>query len=269
MTEIQGSQKTIRIFDTFSAVADLGSTVYVAGIATAVKQVPRSIGNGSFRLVGQGIAETDSGAAGLDTDGLNGVLQLTTTDENQHSCGIETARMFDVALMGSLTAEARVRIPTISNLTVFMGFCDLAVANYVPSIEVDLCDVTAATTLDPGGSANTATAFAGFFLNTELTSSSEWHAPYMGGSASAPTGSNSVDLNVNATGGDWDILRVTIRPSGAASWYVNNKLLQTVVGAISTTTDLKFWLAVESKTTAVKTLDVDYVKIYSGHDHTV
>ena len=41
-------------------------------------------------LVGQGIADTDSGAIHLDSDGLNGVIQLSTTNEDIHCAGFQT-----------------------------------------------------------------------------------------------------------------------------------------------------------------------------------
>jgi len=73
---------------------------------------------GSLRIIGDGIAETDSGAVSLDSDGLSGVIQLTTTNEDKHACGLATAVMWDVALMGTLVLEARIRLPAEANRAV-------------------------------------------------------------------------------------------------------------------------------------------------------
>ena len=81
---------------------------------------------GSLRIIGDGVAETDSGAVSLDSDGLSGVIQLTTTNEDKHACGLATAVMWDVALMGTLVLEARIRLPAEANRAVFVGFSDVA-----------------------------------------------------------------------------------------------------------------------------------------------
>ena len=44
---------------------------------------------------------------------------------------------------------------------------------------------------------------------------------------------------------------------------------QTTTGAVSTSVDLCLNVIVESKTTAVKTLDVDYIKVWANRDWTV
>ena len=80
---------------------------------------------GSLRVIGDGIAETDSGVVNLESDGMSGVAQLTTTNEDKHACGISTPIMWDVALMGTLVLEARVRLPAEANRAVFIGFSDV------------------------------------------------------------------------------------------------------------------------------------------------
>ena len=66
---------------------------------------------GALRVIGDGTEYTDSGIVNLESDGLSGVGQFTTTNENKHDCCVATPVMFDVALMGTLVFEARIRLP--------------------------------------------------------------------------------------------------------------------------------------------------------------
>ena len=65
------------------------------------------------------------------------------------------------------------------------------------------------------------------------------------------------------------MLRLELFPNGTAEWWVDGVLEQTVTGAVSTSVDLCLNVLVESKTTAVKTLDIDYIKIWANRDWTV
>jgi hypothetical protein len=216
---------------------------------------------GKFNLVGQGIAETDSGAIRLDSDGLSGVVQFTTTDEDIHDAGVQTATMFDVGLMAPITMEARVRMAAITTGEEFIGFSnvntDLAI------IEGAICH-GATTTLTL-----TASNLVGFLTSTELTDSTDIHGVYKGGSTTGATVSTSVDFDTPWVAGEWKVLKLEIDNNGTARWFVDGVLKQTVEGAVSTTTDLCFNCLVESKTTAVKTMDVDYIKITANRDWTV
>jgi hypothetical protein len=69
--------------------------------------------------------------------------------------------------------------------------------------------------------------------------------------------------------GEWQVLRLEIDPNGTARWYVDEDLKQTVTGAVSTSVDLKFFIAVEAKGAAIETMDIDYIKIKANRDWTV
>ncbi len=218
---------------------------------------------GDFHICGQGIAETDSGAPVLASDGLSGVVQLTTTDEDVHAIGFQTGVMFDVALMAPLVLEARIRQAVITTGEIFIGFSN--VCTDLAIIEGAICHgVTATITL-------TATALIGFLKSADLTDTSSWHTVYNGGTTTGATVSTDIDLDGtnDPVAGDFQVLRLEIDPNGTARWYVNGVLVKTLAGAISTTADLCMNLLVESKTTAVKTLDVDYVLVEAGRDWTI
>jgi hypothetical protein len=215
---------------------------------------------GGLNIVGQGIAETDSGAPRMDSDGLNGVIQLTTTNEDVHAAGFQSATMFDVALMGSIVMEARVRQAALNTGEVFIGFSD--VNTDLAIIEGAICHGdTVTVTL-------TASDLVGFLMASDLTDNSDWHGVYNGGTTTGQTVSTSVDFDAGATAGEYQVLRLELFPNGTAEWWVDGVLEQTTTGAVSTSVDLCLNIIVESKTTAVKTLDVDYIKVWANRDWT-
>jgi len=211
-------------------------------------------------FVGQGIADTDSGAVMLDSDGLNGVVQLTTTNEDVHCAGFQTPVMFDVALNGTIVLEARVRQAALNTGEVFIGFSD--VATDLAIIEGAICHGDTVTlTL-------TASDLIGFLMASDLTDNSDWHGVYNGGTTTGQTTSTSVDFDSGATAGEYQVLRLELFPNGTAEWWVDGVLEQTTTGAVSTSVDLCLNVLVESKTSAVKTLDVDYIKVWANRDWT-
>ena len=215
---------------------------------------------GDFRVVGQGIAETDSG--GVKQTGPGGI-RFTTTNQDQHSYGIETNVIFDVGLMGTLVAEARVNLVNNTEKRIFMGFTDIEIASFVPSMEVDL-GVGATETLTLGAS-----DICGFILDSELTAATAWHAMFNGVATTGETVSTHNNLTPVQTDGEWQVLRVEIDTNGTARWFIDGDLKKTQTGAASTTVDLKFWLVVESTASAlIATLDVDYVTVKCNRDWT-
>jgi hypothetical protein len=247
----QSQYGQIKIFEDFIGIQ---SPVALTTVA------PRNLGQ--FQLVGQGIEVDDSGAVGLDADGLNGVVQLTTTNEDVHAAGAASAVAFDVGKMGTLIYEARVRMAAQANDEVFVGFSD--VQTDLAIIEGAICHGDTVTlTL-------TASDICGFLFAGDLTSKN-WHAVFNGGTTTGVTDATANDLGTTAlpVNGEFDILRLEITNSGTARWFVNGALLKTVTGAVSTSVDLGALTIVESKTTAVQTLDVDYIALEANRDWTV
>lgn len=242
----------IHLFDDFSG----GASVELAGTTEA----PLDVGNGSFTLVGQGLAETDSGAVFLDSDATNGVLQLTTTNEAEHAAGVCTPIMWDVGLMGTIVAECRVRQAALVTREVFFGFSD---------VQTDLAILEGA--IAHGATTTftlTASDICGFWMSSELTAAAEWHAIHNGGTATGVTDSTALDLDVDAVAGEYDILRLEMDTNGTARWYINGDRVKTLAGAVSTSVDLSLLLIVEEKSTAVATMDVDYLMVKGNRDWT-
>lgn len=217
---------------------------------------------GDFLVAGQGVAETDSGIPKLNSDGLSGVGVLTTTNESEHTLLVGTPVAFDVGLMGTITAEARVRFADLDTKDAFFGFSDVAPDTL--SIQIALLSNDGANTLT-----YVASDLVGFYLSAELTDDEDWHTIYTGGTAAAVTDSTALDVDDDAVAGEFQVLRLVIAANGTVEWHIDGVLVRRVLGAVSTSVDLSGIVAVESKGTAVETLDIDYLKIWANRDWTV
>jgi len=215
---------------------------------------------GPFLVGGQGNAEVDAGVPTLSSDGLSGAGQITTTNEVDHTTLVGTPIAFDVALMGTLVAEARVRLTDLDTKEVFFGFSDIDPNTLSIQTNVIHGDTTTITL--------TASDICGFLLSSELTDDEDWHMVYAGGTTTGETTSTSIDADDDAVAGEWQVLRLEIDNNGTARWYIDGVLKQTVKGAASTSVDLALALAVEAKTAAIETLDVDYLSVRANRDWT-
>ena len=216
---------------------------------------------GDFTIGGQGSEVADSGIPTLNSDALGGVGEFTTTDEVDHCLAVGTPIMFDVALMGPIIAEARVRFGDLDTKEVFFGFSDIDIDTV--SIETNICH-GASTTITL-----TASDLVGFLLSAELTDDEDWHTVYNGGTSSGVTASGSLDADDDAVAGEWQVLKMEIFPNGTVSFYIDEALIRTVTGAVSTSVDLSCVLAVEAKTAANESLDVDYMMVTAQRDWTI
>jgi hypothetical protein len=167
---------------------------------------------------------------------------------------------FDVALMGTLIAEARVRFVDLDTKEVFFGFTDIDPSTL--SIETDV--MTGATTT----LTLTASDICGFFLSAELSDDEDWHFVYNGGSTTGETDSTELDASDDAVAGEWQVLRLEIFPNGTASWFIDGVLIKTVTGAVATGTDLSLILALEAKGANIEIMHVDYLMVEANRDWT-
>lgn len=245
----------IRMWDDF-----VGFNVPLAGTLTSL--LDPIFTPGGWQVVGQGLDEADAGVVGLSADGVNGVVQLTTTDEDVHTTGFQTNSGFDMGLNGGIMLEARVRMAALTAKNVFFGISDVRTAG-VQVLEGEIIS---------GGSTTltlTASDLCGFYFCTDLTDTADWHGAYNGGTTTGATDSTAVDLDADAVAGEFQILKLTISNDGTARWYVDGVLKQTVTGAVSTSVDMNAILMVEADSAAVATLDVDYLLLESNRDWTV
>lgn len=223
---------------------------------------------GPFMVVGQGMAEVDSGVVKIASI-LGGAVRLTTTNEDAHTIGLETERIFDVALMGTLVAEARVQFANLTTKAMFMGFTDIEIGSNVPDIETDIMTAASATTFTL-----TASDLVGFYgADSEVTASAtEWHGVYNGGTTTGQVTAASCNLgttkNATITAGEWQVIRVEVDTNGNARWFVNGDLKQSVATAVSTTTNLKFMIGVGAKAATIATADIDYIYLRANRDWT-
>jgi len=247
----QASKGRIEIFEDF-----IGGEDIVANTAAT-----RTFGTAGLRVIGQGVAETDSGIVLLESDGLNGVGRLTTTNEDAHSIGLTTATMFDVGKMGTIVLEARVQFENLDTKEFYFGLTD---------VNIDATILEGGTMVGNGTTMTlTASDLCGFYLSAELTDDEDFHAVFNGGTTTGETVSTSLDLDDDAVAGEWDVLRLEVGNNGTARWFVNGVLKKTQAGAVSTSTDLAALLMVATYDAAIETVDVDYIHITANRDWTV
>ena len=232
-----------------------------------IAETAASGSSGPFRVVGQGVADADAGITILESDatggGLNGVAQMVSPNASDNDAiFFTTSMMFDVAKMGTIIAEARVRLPDLDTKEVFFGFSDLNADTH--SMEGVLIHGTGTTTT------LTASDLVGFHFSSEYTDDDDWHGVYNGGTTTGQTASGSTDLNDDAVADEFQVLRLELAPNGRVEWYIDGVLKQTVAGAVSTSVDLACQLGLEIKGTGSnELLDVDYILIRANRDWTV
>ena len=247
----QASKGRIEIFEDF-----IGGEDIILNSAAS-----RNFGSSGLRVIGQGIAENDSGIVVLESDGLNGVGRLTTTNEDAHSCGLTTAKMFDVAKMGTIVLEARVQFENLDTKEFYFGLTD---------VNDDTTIIEGGTMVGNGTTMTlTASDLCGFYLSAELTADEDWHAVFNGGTTTGETDSTELDLDDDAVAGEFDVLRLEVGNNGTARWFVNGVLKKTQAGAVSTSTDLAVLLMVATYGAAIESVDVDYISITANRDWTV
>ena len=241
----------IKIFEDFLA----GEDIVAATAAT------RAFGGSGLRVIGQGIAEADSGITVGESDGLNGVGILTTTNEDAHSVGLTTGKVFDVGKMAPINIECRVQFPDLDTKAFYFGLTDV---NGDTAILEGENLVAASDTLTL-----TASDLCGFLLDAEAgTNHEDWIMAYNGGTTTGETSIPNIDAENVAVAGEWDILRLEISINGTARWYVNGVLKQTVTGAVSTSTDLAVMALIEARAASNEYVWLDYIAIEANRDWT-
>ena len=246
----QSGYGKVSIFEDFLAGEDI-----VAATAAS-----RSFGGSGLRVIGQGIAENDSGITVGESDGLNGVGILTTTNEDAHSCGLTTGKVFDVGKMAPINIECRVQFPDLDTKAFYFGLTDVN----------DDTTILEGNNLVASGTSLTLSAsdLCGFLIDAEATDDEDWIMVYNGGTTSGETTIANIDADNDAVAGEWDVLRLEVSINGTARWYVNGVLKQTVTGAVSTSTDLAVLAMIEARSAAIEYAWIDYIAIEANRDWT-
>ena len=246
----QSGYGKVSIFEDFLAGEDI-----VAATAAS-----RSFGGSGLRVIGQGIAENDSGITVGESDGLNGVGILTTTNEDAHSCGLTTGKVFDVGKMAPINIECRVQFPDLDTKAFYFGLTDVN----------DDTTILEGNNLVASGTSLTLSAsdLCGFLIDAEATDDEDWIMVYNGGTTSGETTIANIDADNDAVAGEWDILRLEVSINGTARWFVNGVLKQTVTGAVSTSTDLAVLAMIETRAASNEYAWIDYIAIEANRDWT-
>jgi hypothetical protein len=256
MSTIQSGVGKIRIFEDF------------IGHEWPITNTDETPHVGPFRIVGETpFTDADTGFTSQEAEpNLNGVMRMTSPNESDNDAiGLCTAKMFDVALMGTLIAEVRLQFDDLETLEFYCGFTgDNADDVTLEGDTIHGADTTVTLTEDD---------LCGFLYSAELTEDEMWHCVYNGGTTTGETVSTSVESGVDAVADEYNILRVEVDPNGTARWYIDGVLKQTVEGAVSLTEDLAFIIMIESKaaspTNYNETVDMDYILIEAKRDWTV
>ena len=219
---------------------------------------------GFFEVGGEGIEETNAGAVRQESDGLSGVVRLTSSGTDVDTTCLMTGRMFDVGLMGTVVVEVRVRLGDLDDKQIFIGLCDRN--DLDTDATADILDGAAGTTWTLQAS-----DMAGFAFSSEITTQNTngWYGVFNGGDTTGDTTAAGTSLSFEAVAGEFVVLRMEAAANGTVRWHVNGTLAKTVVGALSTTTDLNFMAAVYANTSQLAEMDLDYVLIEANRDWTV
>ena len=246
----QSGYGKISIFEDFLAGEDI----------VAATAVGRAFGGSGLRVIGQGSEDTDSGITVGESDGLNGVGILTTTNEDAHSIGLTTGKVFDVGKMAPINIECRVQFPDLDTKAFYFGLTDVNGDTAILEGENLVASGTSLTL--------SASDLCGFLIDAEATDDEDWIMVYNGGTTSGETTIANIDADNDAVAGEWDVLRLEVSINGTARWYVNGVLKQTVTGAVSTSTDLAVLAMIEARSAAIEYAWIDYIAIEANRDWT-
>ena len=210
---------------------------------------------GDFRVTGD-LAETDTGVVGLAKSG--GWVRISGNNEDGKGVFVGTEACFSPVLNGTMAVEARVELRIITTTSVFVGFMALNADDVAEPVTSATATITYVAT----------TGVCGFIFDSQLTAL-EWHMPYSGGTATAPTASADVNSGILPVAAESVVLRVEIDNNGTARWYIDGVLKQTVANAVSTTVLLAGGVGAWGTTTTATDIDCDFLAVEAQRDWTV
>jgi hypothetical protein len=230
------------------------------GVGDAIALTADSNNLGDFYVGGEGVEDNDAGVA-ANTALLGGVVTITSANVNLDTTFIGTSgEGLNVGLMGPIVMETRIQMPDLDTKQLFFGLTSVCTLDQ--ALE-DTCDGTTTTITLSAGS------LCGFLLASTLDDGADWHGVYNGGTTAGETTSTAVDLDNDAVAGEWQTLRLEVDTNGTARWIIDNELVQTVVGAISTTTNVGAALMSAATTTEFSIIECDYMLVTANRDWTV
>ena len=214
---------------------------------------------GDFTVHGD-LADTACGVIANAVGKVNGWARLCSSATTADGQGIwvGTELDFSPALNGALAVEVRLELPALTARNIFVVFMVTRADAAVEPVTLTGSTLT-----------KVATDYCGFVFDSQLTASTEWHGVYSGGSTTGPTDTTEMDLDVNATAAESQVLRVEIDSNGTARWYIDGALVQTVENAVSTTARQAGGIGIWSTTNTTGLVDADYLAVEANRDWTV
>ena len=250
----QSGNGRIRLFNDFYSVA-----TFLAMTADPASAFAYPFGD--FYGGGEGIEDNDAGFAPGSAAPLSGSISINSADTDADTSFIGTQIGFDLALMGPITLETRVRLPDLDTKELFFGLTSILSTD--EQLEDIVINASATTITMPAD-------LVGFYLSDELTTvAGDWHAINSGGTATATTTTTNGQLNNVAVAGEWQVLRLEVMSNGTAEWYIDGVLLQTVENAASTSTNVAVCLAAAANDTQMAIIECDYIEVTANRDWTV
>lgn len=234
------------------------NTAFMAGAEwpIALTQAAPVNWDGFWKLLGD-LAETDTGVVSLDKS--PGWVRVSNNNEDGKGAAFATAVAFSPVLNGTLVLEARVELAALTARNCFVGFTNVAADDIAEPATVSTTTIT-----------YVASSVIGFVFDSQATLNDRWLCVQSGGTATAKTVAADVDAANNIiTAADTQILRIEIDPNGTARWYIDGKLVQTIVGAASTTVLLAAVVGAWGTTTTAADIDVNYITFECSMDYTV
>uniref|UniRef100_A0A6M3LL28 Uncharacterized protein n=1 Tax=viral metagenome TaxID=1070528 RepID=A0A6M3LL28_9ZZZZ len=209
---------------------------------------------GDFKLIGD-LAETDTGA--VSTDKANGYILLSGNNEDGKGAAIATGVNLSPALNGTIVVEARLERAALTAGVVFVGLAG--------TLADDVAEPVTSTTT----TITKVVPCVGFLLDSQLTASTTWHMPYILATDTTQT-STGVAASQVAVAAESDVVRLEVDNNGAARWYINGILEQSVGAGLAATTTTLMGACVGcwGTTTTAATVDVDYLLVEANRDWT-
>lgn len=178
----------------------------------------------------------------------DGTVALTTSSGGASTMAVNGAQLNSSlnwkAVNGGLIFEARVNLSSLASTAAFIGFTNESTSLQMPA--------------NSAGSGNTITQTAndavGFLFDTANTAQTFFLVGNAAGVAATP------QVLANApVASTYNVLRIELGTDGSAKFYIDGVMVGTVMtGAVTPTVALAPVFATFARTTAAKTLTVDY-----------
>jgi len=214
---------------------------------------------GDFTVRGD-LGESDVGI--VDLEKSSGWVRLGESDLNNYGIWVGSGLSFTPNLNGTMIVECRCEHQALTTKNAFIGFIGTLADDTLEIIK------NSTTTCTRQGNA------VGFMFDSQITINTVaatccYHMPYMISTTTSQVATAIASSQI-IVAGEADILRVEIDPDGAARWYMNGKLEQSIGPALAADvgTILAGGVGVWGTTSTDADIDVDYLLVEGNRDWT-